>query len=135
MKSKVYRAIKFGLDQSNRAILQQAIHALPSQHKLSAEFDPRSMMVIVPTIGDIILSSYDPLREEILMECISMALVQYGTISEAEGEYLNCRLSLDLENMKASFKYQPFEIEFEFHGKLGEPHDYTFKLVLNDYYE
>lgn len=91
-------------------------------------------MVIIPTIGDILLRSYDPNREELLMQSISMALVQYGTITEAEGDYFQCRLTLNLKEMKALFKFHPFEISFKFHGKSDEPHDYSFKLVLNEYH-
>ncbi|PCJ18900.1 MAG: hypothetical protein COB02_09175 [Candidatus Cloacimonadota bacterium] len=134
LKSIVYRSIKYGLDESNKSIVQQAIHALPSQYKLDSKFDSKSLMVIIPTIGDILLRSYDPNREELLMQSISMALVQYGTITEAEGDYFQCRLTLNLKEMKALFKFHPFEISFKFHGKSDEPHDYSFKLVLNEYH-
>ncbi|MCO4784159.1 MAG: hypothetical protein KC646_17675 [Candidatus Cloacimonetes bacterium] len=133
LKSSVYRAIKFSMDTNSKGIVQQAISALPSQYKLDADFDPNSLNVIIPTIGDIILNSYDPNRQELLMECIAMALVQYGTITETEADYLECRLNLDLENMKATFKHQPFDVSFKFLGRLNEPNDYAIKLTLNDH--
>lgn len=135
LKSNVYRAVKFSMEPSSKGVVQQAISALPSQYKLEADFDPNSLNVIVPTIGDILLNSYDPNRSELLMECIAMALVQYGTITETEADYLECRLSLDLENMKATFKHQPFDVDFKFLGRLNEPNDYAIKLTLNNYLE